>query len=63
MNLEQRIYEVVKEHCPQMNVANSLELTAFLTCECWIIINEYIHNLHKEQANNRRTSKRKDKNQ
>lgn len=42
-SLEQRIHEVVKKYCPQLESADALQLAAFLCCECWSIINEYIH--------------------
>ena len=55
-SLEQRIHEVVKKYCPQMESADALELAAFLCCECWSIINEYIMDWTRTQLHNMRKS-------
>lgn len=47
-DLEQRISAVVEKHLPDAPEADKVEVAAFLTCECWNLINEAAYDLRKD---------------
>ena len=47
-DLEQKISAVVEKHLPDVPEADKVEISAFLTCECWNLINEAVYDLRKD---------------
>lgn len=43
MDLEQRVLSVVQKHLSTSPEADQVAVAAFLTAECWNLINEWVH--------------------
>ena len=51
MNLEQRVLAVVKTHLPTLPEGDLVQVSSFLTAECWNLINETVHDIRRQEAN------------
>ena len=49
MNLEQRVLSMVQKHLPHSPEADQVEVAAFLTAECWNLINEWVHDYNRQE--------------
>lgn len=47
-DLEQRVSSMVKKYMPDSTDADKVQMAAFLTCECWNLINEAVYDLRKD---------------
>lgn len=48
MDLENRVQAVVKKYLPEMPETDMVEVSAFLTAECFNLINEWVYQ-HQRQ--------------
>lgn len=49
MNLEQRVLSMVQKHLPNSPEADQVAVAAFLTAECWNLINEWVHDYNRQE--------------
>ena len=50
VNLEQRVLTVVKKYLPTLPEGDQVQVSSFLTAECWNLVNETIHDIRKQEA-------------
>lgn len=49
MDLEQRVLAVVQKYLPESPKADQVAVGAFLTAECWNLINEWVHDYNRQE--------------